>query len=143
MAEKMQKKWHFIAASVIGVVGAFFGGVWGGLAAAFAGDSWWTSQGALESFQMTVACSGILLGFAPAAIWLLCLGQRWVLPILCGAGASLSLFAMELISMSNNVKGMLYPAVVCSGLLAGLALWMMTRRSAVRKSAPNKPLHGS
>ena len=78
----MNRKWQYIVAAVVGLAGAFFGGVWGSILAAFAGDSWWTSDVALKTYQFAIAFGGACLGAVPGTVWLLYLRQKWVLPFL-------------------------------------------------------------
>jgi hypothetical protein len=126
----IQSKWQLVAASVIGLTGAFFGGVYGSLLAAFTGDSWWTNDIALGFFQFALAFGGVCLGAVPGAIWLLCLRQRWVLPILWAAAAALLLPALESMRISNEPKGLLYGGIVISGLVIGFSIWACGRRSS-------------
>ena len=86
---KPQKpKWPLVVAALLALVGAFFGGVFGGMAAAFAGDSWWPNKSTLDWFQYALTISGSCVGATPGLIWLLCLGHRWMLPLLGIAGCS-------------------------------------------------------
>lgn len=64
----MKSKWQYIVASVVGLTGAFFGGVFGGFVSAFAGDSWWNSDVALKLFQYTIAFGGACLGAVPGTV---------------------------------------------------------------------------
>jgi hypothetical protein len=130
LTEKIMKpKWQFIIASVVGLTGAFFGGVFGSLVAAFAGDSWWNSQSALKIFQFAIAFSGVCLGAVPGAVWLFCLRQKWVLPLFWVAGCGLLLPAFEMAPIRNDSKGLLYAGVVVSGFVVGFSLWVYGRRA--------------
>ena len=119
-------------ASVVGLTGAFFGGVYGSLVAGFAGDSWWTSSFALSCFQFAAAFGGVCLGAVPGMLWLLCLRQRWVLPFLCAAVGALLLPAFESMSIGNDSMGLLYAGVVVFGFVVGFTLWIFARRPGKR-----------
>ena len=128
----MNRKWQYIAASVVGLTGAFFGGIFGSLLAAFAGDSWWTSDVVFKSYQFAIAYGGACVGAVPGAVWLLCLRQKWVLPVLFTAGCALLLPLFESLPMRNESMGMLYAGAVASGFVVGLILWIYLRRSPKR-----------
>lgn len=128
----MKSKWQYVVASALGLAGAFFGGVWGSLLAAFAGDSWWTSDLALKSYQFAIVFGGACLGAAPGAIWLLCLRQKWVLPFLLAGGCALLLPVFEIMPMRNEPMGVFYAGRVASGFVVGLALWFFVSRSPMR-----------
>lgn len=121
-------KWQFFAASIFGLLGAFFGGIYGSLAAAFAGDSWWTSDFALNFYQYALASGGVCLGAVPGAVWLFCLRQRWVLPFLWAAGCALLLPVFEQMPMRNDSMGLLYGGFLISGFVVGIAIWIFGRR---------------
>jgi len=123
-------EWQYVVASVVGLAGAVFGGIYGSLVAAFAGDSWWSNEFALSSFQYAVAFGGVCLGAVPGTIWLLCLRKKWVLPFLCTAFCALLLPAFELMSIGNNSMGLLYAGVVALGFVVGVVLWIRSRRPA-------------
>ncbi len=128
----IKSKWQFVAASIVGLTGAFFGGVWGRMLAAFAGDSWWTSDFALHFYQYAITFGGVCLGAVPGAVWLLCLRQRWVLPFLLAAGCALLLPVFEKVPMHNESMGLLYGGFVISGLVIGIAIWIYGRRHSSR-----------
>lgn len=134
----IQGNWQFVAASIVGLTGAVLGGIYGSLAAAFAGDSWWTSEFALNFFQFAIALGGVCLGAVPGAVWLLCLRQRWVLPFLWAAATALLLPALESMTISNESKGLLYGGVVISGLVIGFSIWVHGRRHLEKQDAPSK-----
>lgn len=131
-------KWQFVAASIVGLTGAVLGGIYGSLAAAFAGDSWWTSDFALDFFQFALAFGGVCLGAAPGAVWLLCLRQRWVLPFLWAAATALLLPALESMTISNESKGLFYGGIVISGLVIGITIWLYGRRHLKTESGPRE-----
>ena len=128
----MKTKWQYIIASVVGLTGAIFGGIYGSLLAAFAGDSWWSNEFALSCFQYAMAIGGVCLGAVPGMIWLLCLRQKWVLPFLCAGVCALLLPAFELMPIGNNSMGLFYAGVVAFGFVIGFALWICARRPAKR-----------
>lgn len=122
-------KWQYVLACVVSLVGAFFGGIYGGLVAAFAGDSWWTSDFALSCFQYAAVVGGVCVGAAPGMVWLLCLGQKWVIPFLGVAACALLLPVFEWMQIRNNSLGLLCAGALVFGLAAGLVFWLFTRRS--------------
>ena len=132
----LQSKWQFVAASIVGLTGAFFGGIYGSLAAAFAGDAYWTSTFALNFYQDAITFSGVCLGAVPGAVWLLCLRQRWVLPFLWAAASALLHPALRSMYMNTtgsmhisiDSMGLLYGGFVISGLLIGISIWVYGRR---------------
>lgn len=126
----VKTKWQYIVASVIGLVGAFFGGVFGSLIAAFAGDSWWPSEFALGCFQYAAVIGGVCVGAVPGMIWLLCLRQKWVLPVIGVGTGALLLPVLERMSISNHAMGLLYAGVVALGFVLGFVFWMVVRRRA-------------
>ncbi len=140
MIEKniLLSKWQFVAASIVGLTGAIFGGIYGGFFAAFAGDSWWTSDFALHFYQYAITFAGVCLGAVPGAVWLLCLRQRWVLPFLWVAGCALLLPVFEKMPMRNESMGLLYGGFVISGLVVGIAIWVYGRRRLKTESGPRE-----
>lgn len=124
----IRSKWQFIVATVIGLSGALVGGFYGSFVAAFAGDSWWESDFALNFYQNAIAFGGVCLGAVPGAVWLLCLGQRWVLPFLSAAGCALLLPVFERMPMRNESMGLLYGGFVISGFVIGITIWLCGRR---------------
>ena len=131
-------KWQFVAASIVGLTGAVLGGIYGSLAAAFAGDSWWTTPFALNVYQYALTFSGVCLGAVPGAVWLLCLRQRWVLPFLWAAATALLLPVLESMTISNESKGLLYGGIVISGLVIGFSIWFYGRRHLKTESGPRE-----
>jgi hypothetical protein len=129
-------KWQFPAASLVGLTGAFFGGISGSLAAGFAGDAWWTNTFALNVYQYALTFGGVCLGAVPGAVWLLCLRQRCVLPFLWAAGCALLHPALSSMYMntgssmhiSRDTIGLLYGGFVISGFVVGIAIWIFGRR---------------
>ena len=127
-------KWQYVLACVVSLVGAFFGGLYGGLVAAFAGDSWWNSDFALSCFQYALAVGGVCVGAVPGMVWLLCLRQKWVLPFLCVATCALLLPLFEMRLMGNDSLGLIYAGAVVFGFVVGLLFWIQTRRTAKRRN---------
>jgi hypothetical protein len=128
----MKRKWQHIVASVVALAGAFFGGVWGSLLAAFAGDGWWTSDVALKTYQFSITLGWTCWGAVPGAVWLLCLRQKWVLPLLLAAGCALLIPVFESIPIRNESRGLFYAGGIASGFVVGLILWICVRRSPKR-----------
>ena len=129
----MRSRWQYLVAALVGLIGALFGGIYGSLVAGFAGDSWWTSQFALSCFQAAAAIGGICVGGAPGMIWLFCLRQKWVLPVLGAATGTLLLPALQSMPLRNDTLGLLYAGVVTLGFMVGLSLWIWARRTASRR----------
>lgn len=130
----MKMKWPYMIASAVGLTGAFFGGILGSLAAAFAGDSWWSNQFAFSSFQCALFVGGVCFGAVPGMIWLLCLRQKWVLPFLSAGVCAMLLPVIDAMYMANHItgdsRGLTYAGVVAFGFVGGTALWMIGRRPA-------------
>ena len=126
----MRINWQYIIASVVGLIGAVLGGIYGSLLAAFAGDSWWSNDFALSSFQYAMAFGGVCVGALPGTIWLLCLRKKLVLPFLCAAVCALLLPAFESMPVGNNLMGLLYAGVVALGFVVGVVLWLIGKRTA-------------
>jgi hypothetical protein len=119
MIEKniLLSKWQLVAASVVGLTGAFVGGCCGALGAGFAGDAYWTSDFAMDVYQYALTFSGVCLGAVPGAVWLRCLRQRWVLPFLWAAASALLHPALR--SMYMNTGSSMHISIDSMGLRFG------------------------
>lgn len=126
----IRSKWQFIVATVIGLSGALVGGVFGGLLAGFAGDAYWSNAYVLDAYQFAMTFGGICLGAVPGAIWLLCLRQRWVLPILWTAASALLDPAIGMMPIRSDLQGLIYVGVVYCAFIIGFSLWVYGRRSS-------------
>ncbi|BCX48062.1 hypothetical protein HAHE_19700 [Haloferula helveola] len=125
----LKAKWQFIAASILALAGALFGGIFGGLVGAFAGDSWWSSDLAMSAFQTTLVVGGACLGAVPGAVWLLCLRQKWVLPILSAGGCAALFPAYEAMKLRNESLASLYAGTVLLGFIAGILIWARSKKA--------------
>ena len=134
--KKKKRAWPLVVAALLALAGAGFGGVFGGMAAAFAGDSWWPDKSALNWFQYAITTGGICVGAAPGLIWLLCLGHRWALPLLGIAACALLLPVFEASDIQNNTLGPLYAGTIAVGFVLGTALWLVSKRSTRPKTTP-------